>query len=238
MTETATPPRDRLIVALDVPTATEARALVDRLGDSVGFYKIGLELMFGGGLELARELHRAGKRVFLDMKLLDISNTVEKAVANIAGLGVALLTIHGHDRKTLRAAVRGRGASGLKILSVTVMTHLDGADLAEQGTAMSPRDLALHRARLALDEGIDGVITSGEEAAAIRAATAPGFLIVTPGIRPAGAAKGDQTRIVTPAEAIRAGADQLVIGRPVTAAPDPRAAAEAIVREIASAQSM
>ncbi len=229
--------RDRLIVALDLPKIAEARALVDRLGESVTFYKVGLELLFGGGLELARALKREGKRVFLDLKLLDISNTVESAVRNAAGLGVDFMTIHGHDRKTLAAAVAGRGTSALRLLSVTVMTHLDGADLAEQGIASAPADLVLRRARMAHAAGLDGVIASGHEAAAVRAATGPGFLIVTPGIRPEGSAAGDQTRIMTPAAAIAAGADYLVVGRPITGAADPRMAAEAIAGEIAEATS-
>ncbi len=229
--------RDRLIVALDLPKIAEARALVDRIGGSVTFYKVGLELLLGGGLELARALKGEGKRVFLDLKLLDISNTVESAVRNAAGLGVDFLTIHGHDRKTLAAAVAGRGTSALRLLSVTVMTHLDSADLAEQGIASAPADLVLRRARMAHAAGIDGVIASGQEAAAVRAATGAGFLIVTPGIRPAGSAAGDQTRIMTPAAAIAAGADYLVVGRPITGAADPQMVAEAIAGEIAWAMS-
>lgn len=227
-------PTDRLIVALDVPSAAEARALVRRIEPAVSFFKIGHELLFGGGLELARELKGEGKRIFLDMKLLDISNTVEKAVANVAQLGVDLLTVHGHDGKTLRAAVAGRGSSCLKLLSVTVMTHLDAADLREQGISETPADLVVRRARMAQDASFDGVIASGEEAARIRAATGRDFLIVTPGIRPAGDAKGDQTRVMTPAAALTAGADMLVVGRPITAATDPLAAARAILAEIAS----
>ncbi len=227
-------PTDRLIVALDVPTAVEARALVRRIEPAVSFYKIGHELLFGGGLEVALELKREGKQVFLDMKLLDISNTVEKATANVARLGVDLLTVHGHDGKTLKAAVAGRGSSALKLLSVTVMTHLDAADLREQGITETAADLVVRRARMAQDAGFDGVIASGEEAARIRAATGHDFLIVTPGIRPAGDAKGDQTRVMTPSAALTAGADKLVIGRPITAAADPLAAARAILAGIAS----
>jgi len=230
--------RDRLIVALDVPEAAAARALVARLGDSVSFYKIGLELLFGGGLGLATELKSQGKRIFLDMKLLDIGNTVEKATANIANLEFDFLTIHGHDRKTVDAAVKGRGAGKLKLLAVTVLTSLDAADLAEQGIALSPRELVLKRARLAADAGLDGVIASGAEAAAVRAISPPGFLIVTPGIRPAGAAVGDQARVTTPGQAIVDGATNLVVGRPITAATDPRASAEAIVAEMSKAIKM
>ena len=210
---------DRLIVALDVPQAAQARDLAGRLGTDVTFYKIGLELLFGGGLDLADELKAAGKSIFLDMKLLDIGNTVEKATANIATRGLDFLTVHGHDRKTMDAAVKGRGQSKLKLLAVTVLTSLDAKDLAEQGATLSPRDLVLRRARLAAEAGFDGVIASGEEAAAIRAAAPKGFLIVTPGIRPAGGAAGDQARVTTPAKAIADGATHLVVGRPVTGQP-------------------
>lgn len=219
---------DRVIVALDVPTAREARALVDTLGDSVTFYKIGLELLFSGGLDLARTLKADGKRVFLDLKFLDIGNTVERAVANAAELGVDFLTLHGHDRKTLQAAIKGRGSSNLKLLSVTVLTSLSRHDLQEQGVALDPADLVVHRARLASDTGLDGVIASGQEAAAVRAATGTSFVIVTPGIRMPGGEAGDQTRITTPRDALQAGANHLVIGRPITAADDPKAAARAI----------
>ena len=184
--------RDRLFVALDVPTATAARELTTRIGDSVTHYKIGLELVFGGGLELAGELKSQGKHIFLDMKLLDIGNTVEKATANISARGLDFLTVHGHDRKTLDAAVKGRGASQLKLLAVTVLTSLTQDDLTQQGLAASPRELVLRRARMAAEAGFDGCVASGEEAAAIRAVVPKGFLIVTPGIRPAGNAAGDQ----------------------------------------------
>ena len=229
-------PTDRIIVALDTPTLEAARALVSRLGPAAGFYKVGLELAMAGGLDLARELKSQGKRVFLDMKLLDIPNTVEKSVANVARLGLDFLTLHGHDGKTLDAAVRGRGGSGLKLFSVTVLTSLDAADLTEQGitAGMAPADLVLHRAKLAKSHGFDGVIASAAEAAALRTATGKEFLIVTPGIRPNGSAIGDQARVMTPAKAIAAGADYLVIGRPISEATDPRAAAEAIAAEIAA----
>lgn len=223
---------DRLIVALDVPTASEARALVARLGNAVAFYKIGHELLFDGGLDLARELKGQGKRVFLDMKLLDISNTMERSVANAARLGVDFLTIHGHDSKSVQAAVGGKGDSGLKLLAVTVLTNLSAEDVAEQGIARLPAELVLHRARLALACGCDGVIASGEEAALIRAQSGPAFLIVTPGIRPAGAALADQTRVVTPQAAVRAGANHIVVGRPITQASDPKAAANAIIASL------
>ncbi|MEQ1716506.1 MAG: orotidine-5'-phosphate decarboxylase [Hyphomicrobium sp.] len=227
------PARDKLIVALDLPSVADARALVTTLDTTVSFYKVGLELAFCGGLELAQDLKRAGKRVFLDMKLLDIGNTVERAVASAATLGVDFLTIHGHDTKTLAAAVKGRGTSPMKLLAVTVLTSLDAHDLTEQGSSFSPADLVIHRARLARTAGFEGVIASGQEAARVRAATTPGFLIITPGIRLSGGEAGDQTRITTPAQALRDGADHLVVGRPINAAKDPRAAAEQFLAEIA-----
>ena len=227
-------PADRLIVALDVPTAHEARALVALLGETVNFYKVGHELLFAGGLELASELKASGKRVFLDMKLLDIGNTMERSVANAAGMGVDFLTIHGHDTKSIKAAVAGRGTSALKLLAVTVLTNLTSEDVTEQGNHMTPPELVLYRARLAKAAGCDGVIASGQEAAAIRAAAGRGFLIVTPGIRPAGSASGDQSRVMTPEAAIAAGADHIVVGRPITQAADPRAAARAILASLAA----
>jgi orotidine-5'-phosphate decarboxylase len=228
--------RDRLFVALDVSDVGRARDLVARLGDSVSCYKVGLELLFGGGLEFAHGLKAAGLSVFLDMKLLDIPNTVEKAAASIAGLGLDYLTVHGTDRKTLGAAVKGRGTSRLKLLAVTVLTSLDAGDLAEQRvTAMGPEDLVVHRARLAEAAGFDGVIASGQEAARVRAAVGPGFLIVTPGIRLTEGPDGDQARVMSPAKAIAAGATHLVVGRPITGAADPAAVARAVVEAIARA---
>jgi orotidine-5'-phosphate decarboxylase len=228
-------PRDRLIVALDVPDAEEAKALIATLGDSVGVYKIGLELLFAGGFELARALAQSGRPVFVDAKLLDIEATVERSTAAIASSGAAFLTVHALDKKTLAAAVRGRGDSTLKLLGVTVLTNLAPSDLIEQGIDHPLAEVALHRARLAKDAGLDGVIASGHEAATIREAVGPGFLIVTPGVRPQGSEAQDQARAVTPRMAIGAGADYLVVGRPITRAPDPRGAADAIVGEIASA---
>ncbi|MFM1814042.1 MAG: orotidine 5-phosphate decarboxylase [Pseudomonadota bacterium] len=213
--------KDRLIVALDVPTIDEARGLVTRLGDSVTFYKVGLELVMQGGLDFAQELKAEGKRVFLDMKFLDIPNTVERAVAAAARIGVDLLTIHGHDTKTLHAASVGRTGSDLKILAVTVLTSLDQHDLEEQGIALEPASLVLKRARLTSEAGIDGVVASGQEARSIREALPAPFLLVTPGIRLPGSDAGDQTRIATPESAIAAGADHIVVGRPITAADDP-----------------
>lgn len=226
----------RLMVALDHPSASETRALVDSLGDLGCIYKIGLELIYADGLPLVKTLAEAGRGVFLDAKLADIPNTVERAAANAARLGASFLTVHGTDRKTLDAAVRGRADAATKLLAVTVLTSLNADDLAQQGiTGRSPAELVVHRARLAKEAGFDGAVASAQEAAAIRAALGTDFLIVTPGIRPAGAALGDQARAVTPGEAIAAGADYLVVGRPINAATDPRAAAQAIIAEMAEA---
>jgi len=228
-------PRDRLIVALDVPNVEQAKVLIETLGDSVGVYKIGLELLFSGGFELAQELARDGRPIFLDAKLLDIEATVECATAAIARSGAAFLTVHALDAKTLDAAVRGRASTKLKLLGVTVLTNLERDDLKEQGVDRDPQELAIYRAMLAQEAGFDGVVASGQEAATLRQALGPGMLIVTPGIRPQGSDTQDQARAVTPRSAIEAGADYLVVGRPITRAPDPRAAAEAIVGEIAAA---
>ena len=223
----------RLFAALDMPDVTAAEAMVTRLGDEVAAYKIGLELVFGGGIALAQKLKRDGKLVFLDMKLLDIPNTVEKATANIANLGLDYLTVHGTDRKTLDAAVMGRGSSRLKLLAVTVLTSLDAFDLVEQGIdGTTPPQLVVRRALMAKAAGFDGVIASGQEAAEVRAAVGPGFLIVTPGIRLHAGPDQDQARVVTPAVAIKSGATHLVVGRPITAAVDPAAVARQIVAEI------
>lgn len=232
---TNTSAQDHLIVALDMPTAEEARRLVSTLGDTVSFYKVGLELLFAGGLDLARDLRRQGKRVFLDMKLLDIGNTVERAVANATELDITFLTVHGHDSKTLKAAVSGRGDSRVKLLAVTVLTNLSADDLAEQGSNFTPADLVLKRAQLAYATGFDGVIASGQEAARIRAATGPNFLIVTPGIRLPGSTTDDQERVMTPDHAISAGANHVVVGRPITQADDPKAAAEMFLHHIREA---
>ncbi len=225
----------RIIVALDVPDTDAAAAMVAKLPHEIRTCKIGLELLYGGGLDLARELIAHGREVFIDAKLLDIGNTVERATAQIASLGARYLTVHASDTKTLRAAVRGRGQAPLRLLAVTVLTNLDFRDLAEQCVSRSPRDLVLHRARLAAEAGFDGVIASAQEASAIRAALPRRFMIVTPGIRPSGSAKDDQARVCTPADAIAAGADLLVIGRPIIDAPDPTASANAIIGEIAAA---
>lgn len=228
--------RDRLIVALDMPTLEAARMLVHSLDETITFYKVGLELLFVGGLQFAQELKHMRKRVFLDMKLLDIGNTVERAVSNAADLGVNFLTVHGTDAKTMRAAVTGRDSRPLKLLAVTVLTNLTADDLRQQGSSMTPAQLVLHRAKLAYETGFDGVIASGQEAEAIRAATSPDFLIVTPGIRLAGGAADDQSRIMTPDRAIAAGADYLVIGRPITEASEPKEMADTFIRHIKEAR--
>jgi orotidine-5'-phosphate decarboxylase len=227
--------RDRLIVALDVPAVEAARDLIKRLGDTVSFYKIGYQLAFIGGLDLARELIGGGKQVFLDLKLHDIGNTVEKGVESVAKLGVSFVTVHGYPQ-TMKAAVAGKGKSRLKILAVTVLTSYDDNDLSGAGYKLSVRDLAARRAAQAREVGVDGLVCSPEEAAALRVIAGPSMALVTPGIRPAGSAVGDQKRIMTPAKAIAAGADYLVVGRPITEAVDPKAAAQAIVSEIAPAK--
>lgn len=229
--------KDRLIVALDMPSVEEARSLVAHLGEAVTFYKVGLELLFAGGLQLAQDLKRAGKHVFLDMKLLDIGNTVERAVANASELGLDFLTVHGHDLKTLRAAVAGRGKSHLKLLAVTVLTSLDEDDLKQQGSSLTPAELVLARALMARESGFDGVVASGQEAKRIRDAVGAGFLIVTPGIRLPGGTTDDQARVMTPDRAILDGADYLVVGRPITQASDPRVSAEAFVHHIRDAHA-
>ena len=226
--------RDRLIVALDVESVEAARALIATLGDAVSFYKIGMELAYAGGLALAAELKRGGKRVFLDLKLHDIGATVERATRQIARLGVDFLTIHAFPQ-TMQAAKAGAGASPLRLLAVTVMTSYDDADLQEAGYALGVTELVTQRAVQARSASIDGLILSPLELVPIRALVGPDMLLVTPGVRPAGADAGDQKRIMTPAQAVRAGADHLVVGRPITRSPDPRSAAERIVAEIAGA---
>jgi orotidine-5'-phosphate decarboxylase len=231
-----TDPRDRLIVALDLSSVAEAEAMIARLGEAVTFYKIGYQLGFAGGLDFARALAGAGKQVFLDMKLHDIGNTVARGVESVARLGASLLTVHAYPQ-TMHAAVKARGDSALRILAVTVLTSYDDADLAAAGYDFTVPELVAERAAQARDIGVDGLVCSAEEAARLRSLVGPGMVLVTPGIRPAGADAGDQKRIMTPAAAIKAGADYLVVGRPILAAPDPRAAAEAIVAEIAMAAS-
>ena len=227
----AIPRRERLIAALDVPSAADARALVDRLGESVRFYKIGLELSTSGDYyELVDWLVKRGKRVFCDLKLYDIPETVRRAVANLRGRGVTFLTVHA-DRGVMGAAVTERGE--IKVLAVTVLTSTGPADLAEMGYSGKLEDLVLARARAAVDTGCDGVIASGLEVARIREKFGAKLLAVTPGIRPAGGDMGDQKRTVDVAQAFRNGADYIVVGRPIRDARDPAAAAEAIQSTIA-----
>jgi orotidine-5'-phosphate decarboxylase len=230
-------PRDRLIVALDLPSAADAEAMVARLGEAVTFYKIGMELTYAGGLSLAERLAAEGKKVFIDLKLHDIPNTVERATRQIARLGARFLTVHAFPQ-SMKAALAGVAGSQLELLAVTVMTSYDDADLAAAGYALGVKELVARRAMQAKEIGIHGLILSPEETGAVRNLVGPEMQLVTPGIRPAGAAVGDQKRIMTPALAIAGGADRLVVGRPVTEAADPAAAAEAIVREIASALSL
>jgi orotidine-5'-phosphate decarboxylase len=227
-------PRDRLIVPLDLPSVPAAEAMIARLGDSVTFYKIGYQLAYAGGLPLVRQLADAGKKVFLDLKLHDISNTVARGVESVAALGATFLTVHAYPQ-TMKAAVEGRAGSDLKILAVTVLTSYDDGDLHAAGYRLSVADLVEARAQQAQVLGVDGLVCSPEEAAALRKIIGHQMHLVTPGIRPAGTAVGDQKRIMTPGRAIAAGADYLVVGRPVIEAPDPKAAAEAIVAEIAQA---
>jgi orotidine-5'-phosphate decarboxylase len=226
--------RERLIVALDVPSVKAAEAMTARLGDSVWFYKIGYQLAFAGGLSLAAELIAAGKQVFLDLKLHDIGNTVTKGFESIAQLGATFVTVHAYPQ-TMKAAVEGKRGSTLRILAVTVLTSYDDADLAAAGYEMNVNELAAARAAQARDIGVDGLVCSAEEAATLRSIAGARMVLVTPGIRPAGSAAGDQKRIMTPARAIEAGADFLVVGRPVLEAGDPKAAADAIVAEIEKA---
>lgn len=222
----------RLIVPLDLPTVDEARDMVERLGDSVSFYKIGLELLATGGMGLADELKKSGKSVFLDWKLHDIGATVERSARVLAGAGCDLLTVHA-EPQVMRSAVLARGGSDLKILAVTVLTSLTDADLAEMGYAFGARDLVERRIRQAMDCGVDGVVSSPHEAALAREIAGPDFLVVTPGVRPDWSAKNDQARAATPADALRAGASHLVCGRPITAAADPREAALRVISEMA-----
>jgi len=228
------PARDRLIVGLDVPTIAEARAVVATLGDAVTFYKIGYQLAFAGGLELARELAADGKKIFLDMKLLDIDNTVAKGVEAIVGMGVSMLTIHAYP-KAMRAAVEAARGSDLCLLAVTVLTSMDEQDVIDAGYEYDPHTLVLRRAEQALAAGMGGIVCSASEALAGRRIGGPDMAVVTPGIRPAGAAHGDQKRVMTPADALAAGASHLVVARPVVAASDRLAAARAILAEMAAA---
>src|ERR1700716_227691 len=227
-------PRDRLIVALDLPGVAAAEAMIARLGDSVRFYKIGYQLAYAGGLPRGRQLPAAGKKVFVDLKLHDIGNTVTRGVESVAALGATFLTVHAYPQ-TMKAAVEGRAGSSLKILAVTVLTSYDDGDLHAAGYRLNVSDLVEARAQQAQVLGVDGLVSSPEEAAALRKNVGHQMNLVTPAIRPAGAATGDQTRILPPPRAIAPGADYLVVGRPVTEAADPKAAADAIQAEIAQA---
>jgi orotidine-5'-phosphate decarboxylase len=227
-------PRDRLIVALDVASRAEAEAVIERLGDAVSFYKIGYQLGFAGGLPLAETLTRAGKQVFLDLKLHDIGNTVARGVESVAKLGATFLTVHAYPQ-TMHAAVDARAGSGLRILAVTVLTSYNDADVAAAGYDFTVSELVGERAAQARDIGVDGIVCSAAEASMLRPIIGTAMQLVTPGIRPSGSDSGDQKRIMTPAEAIAAGADYLVVGRPILAATNPRASAQAIVAEIAAA---
>ena len=227
-------PRNRLIVALDLPSVSQAERLVAQIGDAAVFYKIGYQLGYAGGIGFAQELVRAGKQVFLDFKLHDIGNTVAKGVESVVKLGATFLTVHAYPQ-TMKAALDARRGSALKILAVTILTSYDDADVAAAGYAGTLADQLKRRATQARDLGIDGLVCSAEETSMLRGIVGRDTLLVTPGIRPAGAASGDQKRIMTPAAAIAAGADYLVVGRPVVEAVDPRAAAQAIVAEISTA---
>lgn len=231
MTVTA---RDRLIVGLDIPTIGEAETIVKTLGNDVLFYKIGYQLAFAGGLEFARDLAGDGKKVFLDMKLLDIDNTVAKGVENIVKMGMSMLTLHAYP-KAMKAAVDAARGSDLCLLGVTVLTSMDAQDVIDAGYQFDPQALVLRRAEQARAAGMGGIVCSAEEASAVRTIVGPGMAIVTPGIRPAGSDKGDQKRVMTPADALAAGSSHLVVARPIVKAADPRAAALAILDEMRGA---
>jgi orotidine-5'-phosphate decarboxylase len=234
MQPTNIPTKDRLIVALDLPSVEQAETMIVRLGDSVSFYKIGYQLAYAGGLPLVRKLADQGKKVFIDLKLHDIGNTVARGVESIARLGATFLTVHAYPQ-TMKAAVEARAGSSLKILAVTVLTSYDDGDLHAAGYRLGVSDLVEARAQQAQVLGIDGLVCAAEEAGHLRKIVGHQIHLVTPGIRPAGSASGDQKRIMTPARAIAAGSDYLVVGRPVVEAADPRAVAEAILAEITPA---
>ena len=227
-------PRDRLIVALDLPGVAAAEAMVEKLGDAVTFYKIGYQLAYAGGLPLVGQLAANGKKVFIDLKLHDIGNTVARGVESVAKLGATFLTVHAYPQ-TMKAAVEARAGSDLKILAVTVLTSYDDGDLHAAGYRLNVSDLVEARAQQAQVLGVDGLVCSPEEAARLHKIVGHQMCLVTPGVRPAGAATGDQKRVMTPGRAIAAGADYLVVGRPIVEAADPRAVAEAIQAEIKQA---
>jgi len=220
-----------IIIALDVPCAAEARKLVFALGDSVSFYKVGLELYAAAGMDFVHELRQQGHRVFLDLKLYDIGETVRRAVAQIAKSGVDFVTIHGM-RQVMRAAVEGRGGSQVKLLAVSVLTSVDENDLREDGYSATLPELIARRVRNAVEDQVDGIVCSPRDVAVIRLLAGGRAILVTPGVRSAGASAGDQKRVATPAEAIAGGADYVVVGRQVTRAPDPRAEIRRIRQEI------
>ncbi len=227
-------PQDHLIIALDVPTIGEAENIVSTIGTIGSFYKIGHQLAFVGGLEFARDLVADGKQVFLDMKLLDIDNTVAKGVENIVKMGVTMLTIHAYP-KAMKAAVGAAKDSNLCLLGVSVLTSMDDGDLVEAGYSDTAAQLVANRARQAKDIGMGGVVSSAHEAQMVREIVGADMAVVTPGIRPAGSALGDQKRVMTPADAIRAKASHLVVGRPVVGAVDPKAVTAQILNEIENA---
>ena len=226
--------RDRLIVGLDVPSVKDAERVVRQLEGTASFYKIGYQLAFAGGLDFARELASGGTKVFLDMKLLDIDNTVANGVEAIAGMGMTMLTLHAYP-KAMKAAVEAAKGSDLCLLAVTVLTSMNEQDVIDAGYEYDPHTLVLRRAEQALHAGMGGIVCSAEEAAAVRKIVGPDMAVVTPGIRPAGSDHGDQRRVVTPGQAIRNGSSHLVVGRPIVAAADRRAAAEAILEEMRAA---
>ncbi|HTV69554.1 MAG TPA: orotidine-5'-phosphate decarboxylase [Rhizobiaceae bacterium] len=225
--------RNRLIVGLDVPTLKDAESAVRDLDGVANFYKIGYQLTFAGGLDFARELASGGTKIFLDMKLLDIDNTVAKGVENIVKMGVTMLTIHAYP-KAMKAAVNAAKGSSLCLLGVSVLTSMDEQDLIDAGYEYDPHTLVLRRAEQALAAGMGGVVCAASEASAVRKIVGPDLAVVTPGIRPAGSGAGDQKRVMTPAEGLRAGASHLVVARPIVSAPDRRAAAQAILAEMAA----
>src|ERR1700728_315554 len=228
-------PRERLIVALDLSSVEAAQAMVAKLGDAVSFYKIGYQLAYAGGLAYVSTLTGAGKRVFLDLKLHDIGHTVAQGVKSVANSGASFLTVHAYPQ-TMKAAADAREGN-LRILAVTVLTSYDDADLAAAGYDFTVPELVAERAAQARDIGVDGIVCSAAEAPKVRSVVGSRLVLVTPGIRPAGADSGDQKRIMPPSAAMQAGADYLVVGRPIIAAADPQAAAEAIVAEISTASN-
>ncbi len=229
-------PRERLIIALDVASTEEAERLVSRIGEAGVFYKIGMELVYAGGLPLVQRLVGENKKVFVDLKLHDIPNTVERATAQVARLGASFLTIHAYPQ-TMKAALAGAAGSKLKLLGVTVLTSMNDKDLVEAGYASGVETTVVHRARQAKSRGLAGLVLSPREVRMVRGVVGNHLILVTPGIRPKGSGAGDQKRVMTPAEAVAAGADHIVVGRPVTEAQDPKAAATAIIAEIEGALS-